>query len=486
LNYLKQLAGQTFVYGLGIVIPRLLNYIILTPFYTRIFSREEYGIITEFYAYVVFLMVFLTYGMETGYFRYSDKENNKDNVYLTTLTSLAVSSLLFISISLVFSAPISGWIGYATHPEYIAMVGMIVGLDAFTAIPFAKLRLDNRAFKYALIRIFEVLSNIGANWFFLYFCPRHCQSSEFIQSVYDPQIGIGYVFISNLISTFLKLALLSKEIIILKGRFESRMLKKLLIYSTPLLVAGLAGTINEALDRILLKYLIPAGDKPMEQLGIYGANMKLAVLMTLFVQMFRYAAEPFFFSRKEDHDAKVIYATVMKYFIFTGMVIFMIIMFYLDIFVLFIGRNFREGIAIVPVVLFANLLMGIFFNLSVWYKLTNKTIYGAYLVCGGAIITVLINLLFVKDFGYYASAWGHIASYTVMVIISFFVGQRHFNIPYETGKIILYIVLAFSFYAIYNILNNSVGNMKYALSTILLISYIVIFQFLEKGRIKAS
>jgi len=468
------------VYGLGIVIPRLLNYLLLTPFYTRIFSRTEYGIITEFYAYIVFLMVILTYGMETGFFRYADKDHDRKNVYRSALISLFITSFIFIVLSIIYSPHISNIIGYGANPEYIIYIGIIVGLDAFTAIPFARLRLENKAMKYAIIRIFEVIINIGVNWFFLYYCPRNSNENEFVNTVYNPGIGVGYVFISNLISSVFKLLMLSKEILIVHGKFEFILLKKMIVYSFPLLIAGLAGTINEALDRVLLKHLIPDINNPMEQLGIYGANYKLAVLMTLFIQMFRYAAEPFFFSKKDDKNARIIYADVMKYFIFSGLVIFLVVMLFLDIFILFIGKDFREGVKIVPVILFANLMMGIFFNLSIWYKLTNKTKYGAYLVCVGALITILINYLFIPEFGYYASAWGHLVSYTVMVILCFIYGQKFFTVPYDLKKIIFYVFIALSFYLLSVICDFNTLKEKYICNAVFIFIFIIIFYLNEK------
>jgi O-antigen/teichoic acid export membrane protein len=311
VKYLKQLAGQTAVYGLGIVVPRLLNYLLLTPFYTRIFTKPEYGIITEFYAYVVILMVVLTYGMETGFFRFADKEHNQKNVYRSALIALGVSSLFFMGLVVIFQQGLANMLDYPDNPEYIWWVGLIIGLDSFASIPFAKLRLENKAFKYAFIRILEISVNIIANWFFLFYCPANPDSSLAL-ALYDPSIGVGYVFVSNLLSVLVKVIALSKEIFVLSGVFQFGLLKKMLVYSFPLLIAGLAGTVNEVIDRVLLKYRLPSGQNPMEQLGVYGASVKLAVLMTLFIQMFRYAAEPFFFSKKDEVNAKEIYAVVMR------------------------------------------------------------------------------------------------------------------------------------------------------------------------------
>lgn len=441
-NPIKELFGQTAVYGLGIVLPRLLNYLLLTPFYTRIFERATYGIITELYAYVVFLLVILTYGMETGYFRFASNSDRKERVYTTVLGSLFVTSLLFISLMLLWSGPVSSVIGYGEHPEYVRWLAVIVGIDAFTSIPFARIRLLNQPLKYALIRIVEVSINIGLNLFFLLYCPRHPES-EFISRIYNEQIGVGYVLISNMVASFVKLLLLLPVILAgFQSTFDWKLFRTVLRYSYPLLIAGLAGTVNEALDRVLLKHLIPMEQNPMEQLGIYGANYKLAVLMTLFVQMFKYAAEPFFFSKSGEKNAMKLYADIMTFFVVAGLFIFLLVNLYLDYFILFIGSDFREGVAIVPVVLMANLVMGIFFNLSIWYKLTNKTHIGAVLVMLGAVITVVVNSLFIPKYGYVASAWAHLICYSTMVVISYFWSRKHYAVPYATLRILAYIILA--------------------------------------------
>jgi len=445
-NPLKQLVGQTAVYGLGIVFPRLLNYLLLTPFYTRVFERATYGVITELYAYVVFLLVLLTYGMETGYFRYASNSARKDKIYTTVLGSLFCTSFLFVILVFFGSGPISQVMGYGLNPEYIKWLAIIVGLDAFTAIPFARIRLNSQPGKYALIRIAEVSINIGLNLYFLLYCPNHTDSN-FVSMIYRPEIGVGYVLISNAIASIGKLVLLLPDILAaFKSAFDRKTLLIILRYSAPLLIAGLAGTVNEALDRILLKYLLPDGINPMEQLGIYGANYKMAVLMTLFVQMFKYAAEPFFFSKSGDGNAKKLYADVMTFFVVAGLFIFLLVNLYLDYFILFIGADFREGAHIVPVVLMANLIMGIFFNLSIWYKLTNKTYIGAILVMMGALITVVVNVVFIPEYGYVASAWAHLLCYSVMVIVSFLWSRKHYSIPYQILRILGYICLAVVIY----------------------------------------
>jgi O-antigen/teichoic acid export membrane protein len=380
--------------------------------------------------------------METGYFRYASGSEKKEKVYASVLTSLFITSAVFITAAVIWSSRIGGLMGYGNHPEYIRWLAMIVGIDAFTSIPFARIRLYNRAGKYACIRLAEVSVNILLNFFFLYYSPRHPEN-VLVEMVYRPEIGVGYVLISNLVASLCKLLLLSGEIgAVLKSRPDAEILGKVLKYSLPLLIAGLAGTVNEALDRVLLKHLLTADQSPMEQLGIYGANYKMAVLMTLFVQMFRYAAEPFFFSRSSDKNARELYADVMIFFVVAGLFIFLMVNLYLEYFILFIGEDFREGAHIVPVVLFANLVMGIFFNLSIWYKLTGKTIYGAVLVITGAMITMVINGVFIPRYGYTASAWAHLVCYSVMVLLSYLWSRKQYAIPYRIMRICGYILLA--------------------------------------------
>ena len=345
MNPIKQLFGQTAVYGFGTVVPRMLNYLLLTPFFTRVFELGEYGVVTELYAYVVFLMIILTYGMETGFFRFAKIRKNSDEVFSTSMISLFFTSAIFIVLVRMFSGNIASVIGYSDHPEFILWIGIIVGLDAFTAIPFARLRWENKAAKFAAIRIASVIINISLNFAFLYFIPKMSLEGPlpgWIENIYDPDIGVGYVFISNMISSLFTMLLLLGTILKMKFRFHTGLWKQMLYYSFPLLIAGMAGTINEALDRVLLRHLLPDPDTALAQLGIYGANFKIAVLMTLFIQMFRYASEPFYFGQSERRDARKLFAEVMKYFIIAALGIFLVVTLYLDVFKHFIGDDFHR------------------------------------------------------------------------------------------------------------------------------------------------
>jgi len=493
LKPIKQLAGQTAIYGLGTIVPRLLNYLLLTPFYTNIFQRGEYGVITELYAYAAFLFVLLTYGMETAYFRFAEKEKNPATVYSTSLTSLLTTSSFFLVLVLLFTQPLANLINYSANKEYIIYFAFIVGLDAFTAIPFARLRKENKAFRFAMIKIINVSVNIGFNLFFLILCPRLIAQNpdSAISLVYSEDIGVGYAFISNLIASSITLLLLFPEIFRIKLIFDRALLKRMLLYALPLLVVGLAGMVNEVADKILLKYLVVAPDGTadpanyaMEQVGIYGANFKLAILIMLFIQMFRYAAEPFFFAQAKGENPKQVYADVMKYFVVFCLLIFLGVTLYIDIFKYFIGSDFRSGLHVVPVILLANVFLGIFYNLSVWYKLTDLTKYGALMALMGASITVILNVILIPKFGYEGSAWAHFSCYFSMMVVSFFLGRKFYLVKYDLRTILGYIGLA----VILFLIGNNTGIEHFALrlvvnSGLILVFVAVVFVF-ERKKIK--
>ena len=478
---LKKLAGQTVIYGFSSVLGRLLNYL-LVPLYTRLFLPEVYGIVTELYAYVTFLLILLTYGMETGLFRFGNDKQNFNKVYSSILFSLSVTSSLFIIIVLVFLEPIASAMQYSEHPEYILWMALIVALDAFTSIPFARLRLENKAWKFAIIKLINICTNIGFNLFFLIYCPKLLNSNpdSFILNIYSPNIGVGYVFISNLLANIITLIILLPEIFNVKIKVDFKLLKTILKYSLPLLVAGFAGMINETLDRVMLKHLVPEELNPMAQLGIYGANYKLAVLMTLFIQMFRYAAEPFFFQNKNESNARQLYAKATKYFIIFGLMIFLGVMFYIDIIKYFISTNYHEGLKVVPILLIANLFLGIFFNFSIWYKLNDMTKYGAWLAIFGAVITIVLNLVLVPIYGYVGAAWATLVCYFLMTLLSFYWGQKYYKVPYEVGNGVFYFVLALSLYFISVFLKPESQTLMYVLNTILLLVFVAIFVVKEK------
>jgi len=488
LNKIKKLAGQTAIYGLSSIIGRLLNYF-LVPIYTRVFTEAEYGVVAELYAYVGLLIVVLTYGMETGFFKFAKKDKKEtDKVYSTTLISLFTTSLLFVGFILLFKQDIANLIGYANNPEYILWFGIVIAADAFTSIPFAYLRQQNKAFRFAIIKLINIGTNIGLVLFFIFVLPYLANNYNFaiINNMYDKNMGVGYIFIANLIASLLTLFLLLGDIPFKNLIFDKKILRILLIFSLPLMLSGLAGVMNESLDRILLKYYLPGTrNEIMAQIGIYGANYKIAVLMTMFIQMFRYAAEPFFFSNQKDKSSSKLYADVMKYFIIFGLLIFLGVNLYINIVKHFISRNFYDGLTIVPIVLAANLFVGINYNLSIWYKFTNKTMYAIYLNGLGAIITIILNIVFIPKYGFMASAWATFACYFSIMILSFLLSKKYYPIKYDLKSIFLYSAITIIiFFGFYNIKFSS-SIIEFTVATLLLLLFLGIIYFKEKKSFKS-
>ncbi|MCK9448760.1 MAG: oligosaccharide flippase family protein [Bacteroidales bacterium] len=442
-NPIKSLAGQTLVYGMGTIVPRILNYF-LVPFYTRIFDQALYGQITELYAYLAFLLVLLTYGMETAFFRYAQKHDTQ-KVFNNIFSSILFTSGIFFVAAVILFPVLADMIHYSGNPEYILFIAGIVVLDALTAIPFALLRKQNKAGRFAMIKIVNVVVNVGLNLLFLIVIPDW--SLQTAQLFFGASASLViWVFISNLLASLLSLIMLFPSISTYKWDLSFAFLKPVFQYALPVLVVGLAGMVNEMIDKILLKYLVNGTDNPLAQLGIYSANYKLGVLMTLFIQMFRYAAEPFFFAEAEKKDSKQLFAVVMNYFVIAGLLIFLGVSLLIDLFQYFIGPDFREGLFIVPIILLANLFYGIYYNLAIWYKLTDRTGDGAKIAVGGAVITIVLNIVMVPVFGYAGAAWAHFVCYFIMMTISFIWGQKVYPIPYQLKNLAKYLALALAIY----------------------------------------
>jgi O-antigen/teichoic acid export membrane protein len=481
LNPFKKLAGQTAIYGLPTIVGRLLNYF-LVPLYTYRFSPEEYGVNTELYSYVSFFMVILTYGMETTCFRFANQKEDASSVFSTALSSLLVSSISFLVAIYFLRATIGDLLGYSGHIEYITWFAWILALDAISAIPFAKLRHENKPKIFALIRSLNIFINIGCNLFFIVYCANLYKTdpnNSLLKLVYDPSIGIGYIFLSNLIASAATLLMLLPAMTRSGIQTDKPLLKEMLGYSLPLLVAGLAGMVNETLDRILLKYLSPAGTNSLYEVGIYGACYKIAILMTIFIQTYRYAAEPFFFSHANKEDSKKSYATLMNYFVFACTVIFLGTMLFMDYIKLFIGKEYRVGLNVVPVLLLANLFLGIFFNLSVWYKLTGTTAKGAYLAIIGAAITILLNILWIPEYGYTGCAWATLVCYFSMAVISYVWGNKHYHVNYDLSRIGTYLIISLLLWQVSRYIEPGSLILKTLLNTLLLFGFIAFGVFRE-------
>lgn len=477
----KKLASQTAIYGLPTIVGRLLNYL-LVPIYTRTFSTAQYGTVNEMYAYVSFLLIVLTYGMETSLFNFSRNNENKEKVYSTILLTIILTSSVFILGTWLFAQPIADLINYPNHTEYIIYFGWILGLDAISSIAFAKLREQQKAGLFAGIKILNIAANIFFNLFFIVYCPKLLAQNpqSWLLKFYDPQVGVGYVFVSNLISSIITILIQLPFILRVKFTFDFSQLKTILKYSSPLLLAGLAGMTNETIDRILLKYLLPE-NIALEQVGIYGACYKISLIMTIFIQTFRFAAEPFFFSHSDKQDAKQVYARVMKYFVIICSIIFLGTMINLSWIQGFIGKDFRSGLQVVPLLLMANFFLGVFFNLSIWYKLTNQTRYGAWLTIFGAVITLAGNFIFIPRFGYMACAYTTLVCYLLMMLVSYFIGNKHYHVNYDVKRIVAYIGLSLLLFAISQYINFDSDVLGITIKNLLLILFaLVVFLFERK------
>jgi len=394
-------------------------------------------------------MIFLTYGLETGFFRFSQNNEDKPNVYTTIMSSLFTSSSIFIALIFIFLEPLSGALGYAGFEKYIWWMALIIGIDAFTSVPFAKLRHEQKAIQFAVIKLTNIAINIGLNILLIVVLPRIAQTHDIAWiDQYFAQPSVASIFISNLVASIVTLIMLLPQILRNHNSFDYSLLKRILSYSWPLLIAGLAGSINEVYDRISLRYFltIPEGVDSskyiLSQVGVYGANYKLAMIISIFNQAFRFAAEPFFFSRMNASDSRETYAKIMNYFVAFTLFLFLVIMLFIDIFKHFIGSNFHEGLSVVPILLLANIFLGIVFNLSIWYKLSNQTKFGIWIVGFGALITLIINMIFVPYYGYVACAWATLACYVLMTILSYRLCQKYYVIPYKIKSLAMYFALA--------------------------------------------
>ncbi|HLP53227.1 MAG TPA: polysaccharide biosynthesis C-terminal domain-containing protein [Chitinophagales bacterium] len=487
MNPIKRLASQTVVYGLSSILGRFLNYL-MVPLYTYYFTKYEYGVVSEFYAYTGFLATLLVFGLETGFFRFGSESENKEKVYSTALNFIVGSNALFVLLIVLFITPLSKSLKYPDHHEYFFWFAIILALDSVAAIPFARLRQENKPLRFATIKFIEIGANVLLNLFFILVCKRAFVSdpSSFFGSLYNPAIGVGYIFIANLIASALKLLLLTPQLKGIWNGIDKEVLKKMLAYSLPMVVIGFAGIINEMLDRVILKYLLPYDDVTnMEMLGVYGACYKLSILMTLFIQAFRYAAEPFFFAQAKEKGSTKVYADVMKYFVIVCVTIFLLVTLYLDLFKGFIGPAFRVGLPVVPILLLANLFLGVYVNLSIWYKLTDKTMLGAFVSIGGAVITVIINVLFIPKYGYMASAWATLACYGSMALVSYLLGQKYYPVEYSVKSFVKYFAAALAIYFGFIWLNEQVAFVKglppFVLSTVLMLLFLA-YVWLEDGR----
>lgn len=485
MSSIKKLAGQTVWYGASSIVARFINYL-LTPYLTLKLTTAQYGEQVLVYSFIPFMNILFTHGMETAFFRFTQNRDKK-SVYNTSSISLIFSSLLLSLLLIVFINPVAKLIRLENHPEYILLAALIIGLDALTTIPFAKLRLDGRPRKFAFVKIAGIVVNVLSLYFFLSICPAIVKNDPhgFIATFYKEDWKVGYVFVANFIQALVTLLLLSKEFFGFKFKFDKPLWRTMIIYALPIMIAGFGGMINETFDRIMLGWWSTAGSEHAikEQVGIYGAVYKLSILITLAVQAFRMGAEPFFFNQSKSDNAPKIYARVMKFFVITLCLMFLAVVLYMNIWKQFIQNpKMWVGLSVVPILLLANMFLGIYYNLSIWYKLGNKTMAGAYITLIGAVVTLVINYLFIPKFGYTACAWATFACYGLMMVISYFWGQKNYPVPYAWKKLLAYIILAVMIYTAHYYITKYFPNvwLYYILATVLFALYTLFILKVEK------
>lgn len=460
---LKSLAKETAIYGVSSIVGRFLNYL-LVPVYTIALpaSSGGYGVVTNIYAWVALILVLLTCGMETGFFRFAYKgQDDPMRVYSTTLLSVSIGSLVFVALGLLFLEPIAGWLEYGEHPWYIGMMMIVVAMDAIQSIPFAYLRYKKRPIKFAALKLLFIFLNIALNLFYYVILEGN---------------DVGYAFLFNLVCTSVVMVCMIPELRGFTYVLDKELLKRMLRYSLPLVILGVAGILNQVADKIIFPFVYPDEAEATIQLGIYGAASKIAMIMAMFTQAFRFAYEPFVFGKSKEKDSREMYAQAMKFFIIFTLLAFLAVMFYLDILRHVIGRDYWDGLRVVPIVMAAEIFMGIYFNLSFWYKLIDETRWGAYFSLTGCIILILMNIFLVPKYGYIACAWAGFTGYGVAMLLSYFVGQKKYPIQYDLKAIGMYVLLAAVLYvaAEYVSIDNIYLRMAYRTVLLLLfIAYVV-------------
>lgn len=474
---LKSLLKETAIYGLSSIAARFIGYL-LVPIETAKFNAAggQYGIITNIYAYIALLIIILTYGMETTFFRFMNRQGeNPEKVYATTLRMVATTSLVFVCLLWAFLHPIAGAIGYPDHPEFIMIMGTCVAIDAFTAIPFAYLRLRHKALKFALLKMVSIVVNlVGVSLYLIVLPGMHVN----LLGIYDAHFSLEVVWIFwiELSGSVLTLALLFKELKGFKNPFDKATCKRMLSYTWPLLVMGLAGQLNQCASQIIFPYAFDGNaDEARVQLGIYGACIKIAMIMVMITQAFRYAYEPFVFGQSKEKNSKETYAKVMKYYVIFTLLAFLCVVGYMDIIRYIVGKSYWEGLEIVPIVMAAEIMFGVFFNLSFWYKLIDKTIWGAYFSGIGAAVLIAVDVVFIPRFSYWACAWAGFVSYTVSMVLSYFFGQKYYPIKYPLKDIAFYVVLALVVFFLLDFCNNHLSMwLAIGVNTLLIAAFAVV------------
>lgn len=484
-NSLKKLVGQTAIYGLSSIIGRFLNYL-LVPLYTYKIAAASggYGVVTNIYAFTALLLVLLTFGMETTFFYFANRDEvDSKKAFSTAASAVGIVSLVFWLLCMIFSVPIANTLNYEAHPEYIRIMASVVALDAFQAILFAQLRNQNRALKFVILKLAFIICNVGLNLFIFLVAPHLSESCPSLMGWYDSSYQVGYVFLVNLICTAGVTLGFLPELRDMRFGIDTKLLKEMLKYTWPLLLLGLIGILNQVADKICYKFIVP-GQEGEVQLGIYGACVKIAMIIAIFTQAFRYAYEPFVFGGQKDKNSREMQAEVMKYYVMFTLLAFLLVVLYLDVFKFIIQRNYWEGLRSIPIVMMAEIFMGVYFNLSFWYKLNKQTWWGAIFSTLGCAAMLAVNFLFVPKFGYMACAWGGFVGYGICMVLSYIVGQVKNPIPYKLATLLGYFVLAVVLYVISALVhfNNTVVSLVF--NTLLLLVYAAVLLYAERALVK--
>jgi len=472
---MKSLAKETAYYGISSILGKTLNWL-LTPLFTyKLATTGEYGIITNIYAYVALVIVLLTFGMETGLFRFANQKDkyNPTEVYSTILVAVGSVVLLFLALITIFLKPVTSLLDPQITTTYVYLMVLVLCMDAFSCIPFAYLRYKNRPIRFAALKVLFIILYIALCLFFLLLCPFLYKNYPFLVDwFYKPDSGVLYILISNLIATFIQTCCLLPELLGFKYKFSWSLFKTIFKYSFPLLILGIAGVLSQTIDKIIFPIVYPDKAVRLAQLGIYGAAFKIAVVMVMFTQAFRYAYEPFIFAKNRSSDNRKAYAEAMKYFIIIGLLIFLGVTFYMDILKYFIKPTYFEGLVVVPIVMMGELFFGIYFNLSLWYKLTDKTYWGAIFSVAGCIIIIALNIIFIPKYGYIACAWASFIGYLLIMLASYFVGQKKYPIKYDLKTIGIYFGLAWVLYIVSQLVHFEHTGIRLVFNTALLIVYL--------------
>ena len=485
MSSIKKLVSQTAWYGLSSIAARFISYL-LTPYLTYKLSDIAYGENSIVYAFIPFLNVIVAHGMETAYFKFGTKENEEEIYNTSSFSMLFVTVLVLIGL-FTWKLPLAELLQITAHPEYISLLAWIVALDALTTIPFSRLRMQERPKKFAMIKIVGIFINILATYSFISLLPNYVGThpTSFLQDWYRPNWEVGYILIAGIVQNVFVMLLLQKEIRSIRFKFNFKLWWSMMAFAVPLILVGFGGMINETLDRIMLGWWGPGAnaDENKAMVGVYSACYKLAILITISIQAFRMGAEPFFFKQAETDQAQKTYAKVMKFFVISLCVMFLSVMLYIDIWKLFIQNPaMYVGLKVVPILLIANMFLGVYYNLSIWYKISNRTMAGAWITLLGAFITILINYFAIPHFGYMASAWATFFCYGTMMIVSYVWGQSVYPVPYATKKLIAYFIIALMVYGI-NLLLHLVSTnqpFNYLFATILLFAFIVFVARIER------